>query len=196
MPLRDQCKVACCLATDKYANGSIWHCSGLNIRVLCHCRPDIVQIMNRHNRIVDRLTNAIRFGKITTDRTIQDSGFVFALMLLLRSITLRRKVLIIDVTCPFDNDIDALTDAALAKIHKYESLKEFVVSTGRKCHIFPFVVGALGAWYTKNELLMTRLGMTRQYKSFFRKLCCTDAIQGSNNIYRLYLGCDDAALVA
>ena len=236
MALRDQGKVARCLAGDQYANGSTWHCSGLNIRfkdwrfihrarlnvlplnankhrfsnlasekcrfceqpetlphVLCHCRPDMVQIRNRHNRIVDRLTNAIRFGKITTDRTIQDSGLRLRPDVVVEE---HNEVLIIDVTCPFDNDVDALTDAALAKIHKYEPLKDFVISTGRKCLIFPFVVGALGSWYTKNELLMTRLGMTRRYKSLFRKLCCTDAIQGSNNIYRLHLGCDDAAPVA
>ena len=236
MSLRDQGKVARCLATDQYANGSTWHCSGLNIRfkdwrfihrarlnilplnankhkfshnasekcrfcdqpetlphVLCHCRPDMVQIRNRHNRVVDRLTNAIRFGTISTDRTIRDSGLRLRPDIVVEE---QDQVLIIDVTCPFDNDVDALTDAALAKIHKYEPLKQFVESTGRKCQIFPFVVGALGSWYPKNELLMTRLGMTRRYKSLFRKLCCTDAIQGSNNIYRLHLGCDDAAPVA
>ena len=30
--------------------------------------------------------------------------------------------------------------------------------------------------------------MTRRYKSLFRKLCCTDAIQGSTDIYRVHLG--------
>ena len=103
------------------------------------------------------------------------------------------SLLIIDVTCPFDNDDDALANAAFAKVNKYQLLKEFVESLGKKCEVLPFVVGALGSWYKQNEIVLNRLGMTRKYKSLFRKLCCTDAIQGSTNIYRLHLGCDGDA---
>ena len=42
--------------------------------VICHCRPYMVQIRDRHNSIVSRLTNAICFGTITTDRTISHSN--------------------------------------------------------------------------------------------------------------------------
>lgn len=42
--------------------------------VVCHCPPHIVQISGRHNSIVQRLTNAIRFGKIATDRTRAESN--------------------------------------------------------------------------------------------------------------------------
>ena len=101
------------------------------------------------------------------------------------------RVIIIDVTCPFDNDTDALSEAALAKVHKYQPLKEFLVFKGKSCEIYPFVVGAFGSWYKQNEILLTKLGMTRRYKSLFRKLCCTDAIQGPSDISRLRLGCDD-----
>jgi hypothetical protein len=232
MELRDQGKVARCLNDDQYANGSSWHCNGLNIRfkdwrfihrarlnvvplnvnkhrysntsekcrhceqpetlphVINHCRPHMVQIRDRHNSIVDRLTNAVRFGTITTDRTIQDSKLRLRPDIVVEE---ANRVLIIDVTCPFDNDVDALSEAALAKVNKYEPLKEFVESTGKKCVVLPFVVGALGSWYKQNEIVLGHLGMTRRYKTLFRKLCCTDAIQGSNNIYRLHLGCDDAA---
>ena len=143
----------------------------------------MVYVRGRHNAIVDRLTNSIRFGKITTDRYLR----------LRPDIVVEQddRVIIIDVTCPFDNDTDAISDAALAKVHKYQPLKEFLVSKGKSCEIYPFVVGALGSWYKQNEILLTKLGMTRRYKSLFRKLCCTDAIQGSNNIYRLHLRCDD-----
>ena len=157
--------------------------------VICHCQPHMVQIRDRHNSIVQRLTNAIRFGKITTDRTIADSNLRLRPDVVVEE---DNRVLIIDVTCPFDNDDDALSNAAVAKVNKYQPLKVFLESKGKSCKIYPFVVGALGSWYKQNEILLSKLGMTRRYKSLCRKLCCTDAIQGSNNIYRLHLGCEDA----
>lgn len=160
--------------------------------VICHCRPNMVLIRARHNRIVERITNAVRFGKITTDRMIKDSNLRLRPDIVIEE---GARVIIIDVTCPFDNDVDALGDAALSKVNKYQPLKEFVESMGKKCDILPFVVGALGSWYKQNELVLKILGMTRRYKSLFRKLCCTDVIQESNNIYRKHLGCDDAMAV-
>ena len=82
------------------------------------------------------------------------------------------------MTCLFDNDSNAFADAAEHKYTKYLQLKEHFISRGFKCDIYPFVIGALGSWYKKNELLCTQLGMSRRYKSLFRKLCCTDAIRG------------------
>ena len=158
--------------------------------VICHCRPHMVQIRDRHNAIVSRLLNSTRFGKITTDRTIKESNLRLRPDIVVEE---DNRVSLFDVTCPFDNDTDALSDAAAAKIDKYAPLKEFLSSKGKSCEIYPFVVGAFGSWYKQNELLLTRLGMTRRYKSLFRKLCCTDAIKGSNSIYRLHLGCDESS---
>ena len=42
--------------------------------VVCHCRPQMTQIRDRHNKIVDRLTNAVRFREITMDKTVRTSG--------------------------------------------------------------------------------------------------------------------------
>ncbi len=42
--------------------------------VVYHCRPHMVQIRERHDSVVKRLSNAIRFGKITTDRTVEQSN--------------------------------------------------------------------------------------------------------------------------
>ena len=102
MSLKDQGKVARCMAADQYGNGSSWHMNGLNIHfiihrarlnvlplnanksrfsyadptcrhccypetlphVICHCRPQMTRIRDRHNKIV-------RFGEITTDRAIR-----------------------------------------------------------------------------------------------------------------------------
>ena len=42
--------------------------------VICYCHQHMVHIYGRHNAIVERLTNSIRFGQIITDRTITDSN--------------------------------------------------------------------------------------------------------------------------
>ena len=90
---------------------------------------------------------------------------------------------IIDVTCPFENDGDALSVAELSKVNKYNHIKEHYSSQGLNCSLFGFVVGSLGAWHLINEAVLNKLGMTRSYKSLFRKLCCTDVIQGSADVY-------------
>ena len=234
MSLRDQGKVARCMAEDQYGNGSSWHMNGLNIRfkdwrfihrarlnvlplnankskfsyadptcrhcyhpetlphVICHCRPHMTQIRDRHNKIVNRIVKAVRFGEIRTDRAILESGLRLRPDIVVKD---HNNILIIDVTCPFDNDVTALSDAAEHKFLKYQPLKDHFLSRGFKCEIYPFVVGALGSWYKKNELLCSQLGMTRRYKSLFRKLCCSDSIQGSTDIYRFHLGIDDVAPV-
>jgi hypothetical protein len=218
MDLPDQGKVARCLVSDDYGNSSTWQNSGLNIRfkdwrfihkpfihclptnavkarwsntaptcrhcpeaetlphILNHCRPDLVHIRQRHNKLVTRITNAVGFGNVTTDRAIVDD----------------KKVLIINVTCPFDNGPDALEEAATEKVNKYLPLKEHFTNLKKQCKIYPFIIGSLGSWYPQNELLLRHLGMTKRYKSLFRKLCCTDAIQGLCDVFRLHMGWDQA----
>ena len=80
-------------------------------------------------------------------------------------------MLIINVTCHFDNDDNAFNNATVAKVKKYQPLKAFLESKGKSCEIYSFVVDALGSWYIRNEILLNELGMTRGYKSLFRKLC-------------------------
>ena len=129
--------------------------------VICHCRPQMTQIRDRHNKIVDRIVKAVRFGEITTDRAVRESGLRVRPDIVVKE---RDKVLIIDVTCPFDNDSHALSDAAEHKFTKYEQLKQHFIACGMKCQVYPFVVGALGSWYMQNELLCNELGMTRKFK--------------------------------
>ena len=78
--------------------------------------------------------------------------------------------------------------SAQAKILKYAPLKEHCLSKGKRCDIYPFVIGSLGSWHPENEKLLAQLGMTSRYRTLFRKLCCADVIQGSCDIYRLHMG--------
>ncbi|XP_028416671.1 uncharacterized protein T26G10.4-like [Dendronephthya gigantea] len=158
--------------------------------ILCHCRPEMVSIRARHNKIVHRISHAIRFGQVTTDHAIASAKSRLRPDIIVEE---DNQVLIIDVTCPFDNGPTALEEAAAAKINKYEVLKEHFTEQNRVCHILPFVIGALGSWYPPNEAVLQRLGMTRSYRSLFRKLCCSHVIQGSCDIFRLHFGWDQNA---
>ena len=124
---------------------------------ICHCHTNMVQIRNRHNRIVDRLVNATRFGEVLSDRTISTSNLNLRPDIVIKE---DNKVTIIDVCCPFENP-EALRDAEQRKLDKYEPLKQYFLSQGLQCDVFGFVVGALGAWYPPNESVLRRLGMTR-----------------------------------
>ena len=220
--LRDQGKVARSLQNDRFANGSSWLFTGLNIRfkdwrfvhrarlnvlptnsvkstwsdcdptcrhceqpetlphLLCHCPTNMTAITERHDRIVDRLTNAVQSDSNSTvrpDIVIEDNN----------------QVSIIDVCCPFDNGEEALDEAAARKEVKYEHLKNHFEAQGKTCSVYGFAIGALGSWHPGNERVLAALGMTNRYKNLFRKLCVTDVIQGSSDIYRKHLGCDDIA---
>lgn len=153
--------------------------------VLCHCRPNMVNITTRHNKIVDRVSNAIRFGTVTTDSTVEGSNSLLRPDIVIEE---GNRAIIIDVCCPFDNDVDALREAEQRKLTKYEGLKRHFVDSGKQCEVFGFVIGALGTWYPPNEVILRKLGMSKSYRSLFRKLCCSDAIQGSNDVYRSHLG--------
>ena len=52
------------------------HCSEVETlpHVLCHCPPNMVAITTHHNKLVDRLTSAVRSDTITTDQTVRDGG--------------------------------------------------------------------------------------------------------------------------
>ena len=228
--LCDQGKVPRAVTSDKFANGSNWHFTGLNIRfkdwrfinrarlnclptnsiksrwsdcspscrhceedetlphLLCHCPSNMPAITTLHNKIVDRLTNAVRSGSVSTDKTVSDGGSPVRPDIVIEN---NSHVTIIDVCCPFENGPEALQEAVARKEVKYDHLKTFFESQGKSCNIFGFAAGALGAWFPGNERVLTALNMTPRYKNHFRKLCCSDVIQGSTDIYRQHLGCDD-----
>ena len=228
--LHDQGKTPRALTTDRFANASSWHYTGLNIRfrdwhfihrarlnciptnatknqwsdadptcchceahetlphVLCHCPTNMTAITTRHNKVVDRLTAAIHSGSITTDQTVHDSGSTVRPDIVIDD---QNHVTIIDVCCPFDNGKEALGEAVARKEVEYEHLKTHFESLNKTCSVFGFAIGALGSWHPSNERVLSALNMSPCYRNLFRKLCCSDVIQGSTDIYRQYLGCDN-----
>ena len=148
--------------------------------ILCHCHPNMVSIRERHDRIVTRLSKAIYRGEVTLDQTVPDTMTTDRPDIVVRD---GNEVIIIDVACPFENDSDALQTAADRKCEKYNYLKNHFSTTGKNAKVFGFIIGALGTWYPKNEEVLNALRISKKYRKLFRKLCCTDAIQGSRNIY-------------
>ena len=146
-------------------------------------------ITDRHDKVVERLTNAVRSGTISTNKTVADSESPVRPDIV---IEMDDHATIIDVCCPFENGEEALEEASARKEVKYEHLKLHFESKGKTCSVYGFAVGALGTWHPGNERVLSALGMTKRYKSLFRKLCVTDVIQGSTDIYRQHLGCDNA----
>lgn len=79
---------------------------------------------------MDRLVKSVRFGEITTDRAVRESGLCLCPDIVIKE---QNKVMIIGVTCPFNNDSRALSDAAEHKYTKYEQLKQHFIARGMKC---------------------------------------------------------------
>ena len=148
--------------------------------ILCHCKVNMVPIRERHNKIVERLRKAVRYGHVRVDQQVPGLNEPCRPDLV---ITDGNVVTVIDVTCPFENGESALPNADYAKVIKYKSVKSHFQSLGKKCNVFGFVIGCLGTWHPNNEAVLRSLDMSRKYKSLFRKLCCSDVIRGSAEIY-------------
>ena len=72
----------------------------------------------------------------------------------------QRKVVIMDVTVPFENRYEALVAARQAKMEKYEPLVSELTEKGFNVEMDAMVVGSLGAWDPANErtLRIHRIG--------------------------------------
>ncbi len=148
--------------------------------VICHCTSHMVQILERHDVIVQRLAKAVRYGNVRLDSQVPGVDDECCPDILIDE---GDQITIIDVTCPFDNDDNALPTADYNKVMKYDHLKHHFNRLGVKCSIFGFVIGALGTWHSNNEAVLNQMRMSKTYKSLFRKLCCSDVIWGSAEIY-------------
>ena len=147
--------------------------------IICHCKPNMTAITDRHDRVLKRLVNAIHKGEVTIDKTIPGTPGLNRPDIVVRE---GNKVLIIDI-CPFKSDDNSLSNAAQRKVDKYNYLIEHFANENKVAKVFGFVVGALGAWYDGNEKVLDELLISNYYRTLFCKLCCTDTIRVSRNIY-------------
>ncbi|CAI6356986.1 unnamed protein product [Macrosiphum euphorbiae] len=114
--------------------------------------------MARHNSLVARIKKAAAVKKGTT-------------------------TLIIDATVPFDNRLEAFKVAAAEKVTKYEELRrELAESSVGDVTVVPLIVGALGSWDPGNDDLVKRI-CSRSYRSLLRKLCVSEVVSFTRDIY-------------
>ncbi|GFQ72042.1 retrovirus-related Pol polyprotein from type-1 retrotransposable element R2 [Trichonephila clavata] len=97
------------------------------------------------------------------------------------------KLFVLDVTIPFENRGPAFNQAWLRKVEKYKPLLDFFHKIGRKkISIIPIVVGSLGAWDPENDSFLRKVA-TKSYLNVLRKLCVSDCIRWSRDIYIQHL---------
>ena len=160
-------------------------------QVLCHCPTNFVDIRERHNAVLNRLAHSIRFGNVRIDQQVPDLNDECRPDIVIEE---NNEVTITDVVCPFDNGNEALKAAEDRKVNKYSHLTNHFSKQGKICHVFGFVIGALGTWHPGNETVLNQIRMTTSYRKLFRKLCCSDAIKHSADIYYKHISNQNCAL--
>ena len=91
---------------------------------------------------------------------------------------------IVDVTIPIESGPDSFHKSRAEKTQKYSDLVQWANSNYSEVNFGVFIVGSLGSWDPENEDTLKMLGIGRKYATLFRKLCCSDAIQGSFKIWK------------
>jgi len=90
-----------------------------------------------------------------------------------------KRIVIIDVTVPFENGTGALESARRAKIEKYRPLAEELRRQGYRVVVDAIVVGALGTWDPINERVLKVLNISQHYASLMRRLIVSETIHWS-----------------
>ena len=144
----------------------------------------MIKIREWHNLIVDRLVKAIRFGDVRLHQQVVGMTDACRPDIVIED---GDEVTVIDVTVPFENDVEALQTAEDRKVQKYQHVIHHVETQGKSCRVYGFVVGSLGAWHPPNEKAPDRIKISPRHRRLFRKLCCSDAIRGSADIYHSHM---------
>ncbi|KAL4103984.1 hypothetical protein QTP88_019297 [Uroleucon formosanum] len=93
------------------------------------------------------------------------------------------NIFIVDVTVLFENRLAAFEAAAAEKRAKYERLRaELATQLGYEAMVVPFIIGALGSWDPNNDPFM-RVLCSRSFATLMRKLCVSDTIAITGDIY-------------
>ncbi len=88
----------------------------------------------------------------------------------------------IDVTIPFENRPESLEAARTAKEEKYAPLVATLEKKYGRVLVEAVVVGALGSWDPRNKTVM-RMLCSRSYARLMEKLCVSDVVRWSRDIY-------------
>ncbi|KAM7174680.1 uncharacterized protein RBU57_001206 [Macrochelys suwanniensis] len=152
--------------------------------VLCSCKPHARAWQLRHNAVQDRLVKAInpRLGQVTVNRAVPGTDSQLRPDIVITD-EVGKKIILVDVTIPFENRTPAFRAARARKLEKYAPLADTLRSKGYEVHTDAFLVGALGAWDPCNERVLRTCGVGRHYARLMRRLMVSDTIRWSRDIY-------------
>uniref|UniRef100_A0A914YZT9 Reverse transcriptase n=1 Tax=Panagrolaimus superbus TaxID=310955 RepID=A0A914YZT9_9BILA len=95
--------------------------------VLNNCEPSFEAMTKRHNAVVDRLMDGFKQRKKKTQEILLDKIIPITSSTLRPDITIidtqNKEVILVDVTCPFENLPAAFVKARERKLEKYQSIK-------------------------------------------------------------------------
>ncbi|GIY31148.1 retrovirus-related Pol polyprotein from type-2 retrotransposable element R2DM [Caerostris darwini] len=147
--------------------------------VINHCSLHSHGWQLRRNAIADRIVKALqpKATILSVNQNVWDTN-------LRPDITAKvgNTVYVIDVTCPFEGSDTAFISSYENKINKYEPLLPLYRAQGLNPVIVPILVGALGSWCPWNDRICCKK-LSRIYLAKFRKLCVSDCIKWSRDIY-------------
>ena len=154
--------------------------------VLQHCKPMMVPIRRRHDLIIQRIRRCVpaKF-QIFADQhpPLGPNSRERPDLVLIAN----NEVIIIDVAVTFEADYAALAKMRQAKIDKYQATADLYKSQGKAVAVYGFIVGALGTWLPSNDKILQSINCTKKYRSLFKKLCISDVISASRDIYVEFL---------
>ena len=151
---------------------------------LNHCRGYMGLIRSRHGEILKRIRKAIpeHLGEVFLEQEIPGDPEKNRPDLVVINRT-TDKVIVVDVTIPFEGEEESLHKARATKETKYSRLKTWLQGRYKEVEMAAFVVGALGSWDPGNEPVLRMLRIGRNYSRLFRRLCCISAIEGSRKTW-------------
>lgn len=150
-----------------------------------HCMIHSDAMQRRHNAIVKRvkdLSQHKKFNVISENQKPVSSINLRPDLL----ITKGDRAVIIDVTIPFENTLSTLLSARQDKTLKYTPLAEALKNEYASVDIVPIVIGSLGSWDTQNDQFLNKM-CSRSYLKLLKKLCVSDVIRWSRDIYAEHL---------
>ncbi|KAH1184831.1 hypothetical protein KIL84_012772 [Mauremys mutica] len=152
--------------------------------VLCSCKPHARAWQLRHNVIQDRLAKAIdpRLVEIADNGAVPGTDSPLHPDIIVMDED-RKKIILVDVTIPFENRTPAFREARACKLEKYAPLADTLRTKGYEVYTDALIIGALGAWDPCNEHVLRTCGVGRPYARLMRRLMVSDTIQWSRDIY-------------
>jgi hypothetical protein len=87
-----------------------------------------------------------------------------------------------DVNVAYWVRLEALTAARQQKVNKYAALARTLKARYHEVKVDAIVLGSLGTWDPENDRLMKSM-CSRKYLKIFKKLCISDVIIYSRDIY-------------